>query len=174
MYSFLKNLPWRSLLAFLLSWPGAARGQQVQNKAFDQLLQTMLKQDIPILTVPELAAMPTKPVLLDAREKREFAVSHLPGAKWVGYETFKLEAVRGISKQTPIVVYCSIGVRSEKIARQLQAAGFTQVKNLYGSLFEWVNQGHPVEKSPGVVTREVHAYNRIWGVWLQKGKKVYE
>lgn len=162
------------MIAFFLSLGGKATGQQVQSKTFDQLLRSMLKKDVPTLSVAELASMPNKPILLDAREKREYAVSHLPGARWVGYETFNLNALQEIPKQTPLVVYCSIGVRSEKIGRQLQAAGYTQVKNLYGSLFEWVNQGHPVEKSPGKLTSEVHAYNRAWGVWLQKGKKVYD
>lgn len=174
MFSFSKKLRIGGMIAFLWSLAGPAVAQQVQNKAFDQLLRSMLKQDVPIMTVADLARMPVKPLLLDAREKSEFVVSHLPNAQWIGYETFTTESLRNIPKNTPLVVYCSIGVRSEKIGRQLQAAGFTQVKNLYGSIFEWVNQGHLVEKSPGVKTTEVHAYNRVWGVWLHKGKKVYD
>lgn len=162
------------MIAFLLSIAGITRAQQVQSKAFDQLLKSMLKQDVPLITVSELAKMPQKPLLLDARERHEYAVSHIPGAQWIGYETFNLTSLKNIPKNTPLVVYCSIGVRSEKIGRELKAAGFTQVQNLYGSIFEWVNQGHPVESAPGKPTQRVHAYNRMWGVWLQKGKKVYE
>lgn len=174
MYSFFKYVQIVGMIAFLLSISGMAHAQRVQSKTFDQLLRSMLKQDVPTISVSELAQMPVKPMLLDAREKREYAVSHLPGARWIGYETFRIESLQNIPKHTPLVIYCSIGVRSEKIGRQLQAAGFTQVKNLYGSLFEWVNQGHPVEKTPGIATQEVHAYSRVWGVWLQKGKKIYD
>lgn len=162
------------MIAFLLSVAGITRAQQVQNKAFDRLLKSMLKQDIPTLAVSTLANMPQKPLLLDARERNEYMVSHLPGARWIGYETFQLESLKNVPKNTPIVVYCSIGVRSEKIGRELKSAGYSNVQNLYGSIFEWVNQGYPVESGPGKPTRRVHAYNRIWGVWLQKGEKVYE
>jgi predicted sulfurtransferase len=75
-------------------------------------------------------------------------------------------------KDTPIIVYCSVGYRSEKVAEQIIAAGYTQVSNLYGGIFEWVNEEQPVYDTKGK-TQKVHAYNKVWGVWLRKGKKVY-
>lgn len=50
--------------------------------------------------------------------------------------------------------------------------GFKNVSNLYGGIFEWVNQAHEIVNDSGK-TDSVHAYNRFWGMWLQKGKKVY-
>jgi rhodanese-related sulfurtransferase len=44
-------------------------------------------------------------------------------------------------------VYCSIGKRSDEITKMLGEAGFTNARNLYGGIFEWVNQGHPVFNS---------------------------
>jgi 3-mercaptopyruvate sulfurtransferase SseA len=70
-------------------------------------------------------------------------------------------------------VYCSVGYRSEKVSEQLRQAGYQTVYNLYGGIFEWKNQGHPVVNAEGEPTERVHAYNRSWGVWLKKGDKVY-
>lgn len=135
----------------------------------------MLSESTPSITVPELANKDLKKLtLLDAREKNEFQVSHLKNARWVGFNDFDLSRLNGIDKDTEIVIYCSIGVRSEKISEKLRAAGFNNVKNLYGSIFEWVNQGNPVYGPDGKQTQKVHAYNKKWGVWLNKGVKVYE
>ena len=48
------------------------------------------------------------------------------------------------------------------------------VYNLYGGLFEWVNQGKEVVKPNGETTETVHAYSKSWGIWLKKGEKVYQ
>lgn len=105
-------------------------------------------------------------------EHDEHAVSRFDNARWVGYDEFKLDRVKDLPKDAPIVVYCSVGYRSEKITEDLQAAGFTNVRNLYGGIFEWVNSGHPVVDDSGP-TEHVHAYDRSWGRWLLRGEKVY-
>jgi len=110
---------------------------------------------------------------LDARELEEFEVSHLRNARYVGFNNFSLEVIKDIPKTTPIVVYCSIGVRSEKIGEKLLAAGYTNVKNCYGSIFEWVNQGNEIVDMQNQPTKKIHAYNKKWGVWVNKGEKVY-
>jgi 3-mercaptopyruvate sulfurtransferase SseA len=68
-----------------------------------------------------------------------------------------------------IVLYCSVGMRSEKIGKKLLEAGYKNVYNLYGSLFEWVNQGKPVYKKNGVQTSEIHTYSESWSRWLSRG-----
>lgn len=78
----------------------------------------------------------------------------------------------GIAKDANIVVYCAVGSRSEKIARELKEMGFENVSNLYGGIFEWVNRGYEIVNDTGE-TDTVHAYNRFWGFWLQEGEKVY-
>ncbi|MFB0946802.1 MAG: rhodanese-related sulfurtransferase [Spirosomataceae bacterium] len=147
---------------------------QVKSKSFDRLLNSMLSQEIPTVSVSELAKEKLdKLILLDAREKEEYNVSHLKNARWIGYDDFNMQRVSSINKDSPIIIYCSIGVRSEKIGKRLQDAGFTNVRNLYGSIFEWVNQDNPVYDNSGKRTNRIHAYNRVWGVWLNEGEKVY-
>jgi len=72
-----------------------------------------------------------------------------------------------------IVVYCSLGIRSEIIGKQLIAEGYTAVYNLYGGIFEWVNKGKAVYNNTQE-TSKVHAYSKSWGSYLLKGTKVYE
>lgn len=114
-------------------------------------------------------------ILLDTRENDEFNVSHLDNAIWVGHKTFNMDAIgpKISDKNSEIVVYCSIGVRSEDIGELLQKAGYTNVKNLYGGIFEWKNQGYPVYDGEGNETEKIHAFNKHWGKLLEKGEKVY-
>ncbi len=143
-------------------------------------LQTLLKkyntEQIPYIQVAELVRDSTDVILLDSREPREFKVSHLKNAVCVGYDRFDLAKTLNMlpkDKRSKIVVYCSLGIRSEDIAEQLYKAGYTNVFNLYGGIFEWKNQGNPVFDARAKLTEKVHTFNKTWGQWLQKGKKVY-
>ena len=84
----------------------------------------------------------------------------------VGYFWFDMRNVYDIPYDATVVVYCSIGNRSENIAKKMIAEGYTCAYNLYGGIFEWVNQGNPVYKSNQVQTSEVHFYNNKWKSWL--------
>ncbi len=141
----------------------------------DKVLQHWNKNSVPYISVEQLAA--TKdPVLLDARENEEFDVSHLHHAIWVGNKTFNIDSVRAKipNKNTPLVVYCSIGVRSEDVGEKLLADGYTQVKNLYGGIFEWKNESHPIYDDAGRETDSIHAFSKHWGKLLINGVKVYD
>lgn len=144
-----------------------------QSKSFDLLLRNMIKKTVPTIKVRELKSKKNEFVLLDARERNEFEVSHIKNARFVGYNNFSLDSVKDLPLSTPIVVYCSIGVRSEKIGEKLIAAGYSNVKNCYGSIFEWVNEGNEVVDMEDKPTLKIHAYNQKWGVWVKKGEKVY-
>ncbi len=146
-----------------------------QSKAFRLMLKTLLSHSVTEINVAQAkAAQANRAWLLDAREPREFEVSHLENARFVGYEDFSLDRVADIPKDSAVVVYCSVGYRSEKVAEKLVAAGFTNVVNLYGGLFQWVNEENTVVDTAAQPTRKVHAFSRTWGVWLKKGEKIYK
>lgn len=145
---------------------------KVASGSFNTLLKLMLKHDVKEVTVPE-AAVRHNAIFLDAREKKEYNVSHIKNAVYVGYDNFNMTAVKNMAKGTEIIVYCSIGKRSEKITQKLNKAGYNNVSNLYGGIFEWVNQGNEVVDVNNKGTNKVHAYGRFWGQWLDKGEKVY-
>lgn len=113
-------------------------------------------------------------ILVDAREEEEYQVSHIPGAVHVGYEQIKESDLDRLPRDKPIVVYCSVGYRSEKIAKRLQDKRPQPVYNLYGGVFEWVNEGNRVVNLQHEPTQKVHAYNKTWGIWLKRGEKVYK
>jgi rhodanese-related sulfurtransferase len=146
--------------------------KKVATGSFNTLLKMMLKHDVKEITVPEAVAK--KNVLFaDAREKKEFDVSHINNALFAGYDDFSLSRLNNIPKDREIIVYCSIGKRSEKITEKLMEAGYTNVSNLYGGIFEWVNQGNSVVDLNNRNTNKVHAFGKFWGRWLEKGEKVY-
>ncbi|MBD3630617.1 MAG: rhodanese-like domain-containing protein [Cyclobacterium sp.] len=143
-----------------------------QSLPFRTLLNTTYEKDFP-LAYPEQKDLLGEAVILDTREKEEFSVSHLEDARWVGYETFSLHSVSEIPKDETIVVYCSIGARSQEIGKKLKAAGYQNVYNLYGGIFHWVNEGNPVYSLDAERTERVHTYNKMWGMWVNKGEKVH-
>jgi len=162
-----------ALLGFVACQRRKPDAPSTTNPLYTAMLNGLLKESVPFMSVTQLQQQPAPPVLLDTREAPEFTVSHLRGARLVGYEKFSLAAVQDLPKNAPIVVYCSVGVRSEKIGAQLKQAGFTNVHNLYGGLFEWVNEGQPVVTAANQPTDRVHAYSPTWGIWLRRGRKVY-
>lgn len=143
---------------------------------YRQLLRTLYRRTVPTVPAAALAqelAQPAAPLLLDVRTPAEFRVSHLAGARFVSYDSIATATFADLDRTRPVVVYCSVGVRSERLGERLQALGFSQVRNLYGGLFEWVNEGHPVVNAAGP-TANVHPYSALWSPWLKRGHKVYE
>jgi len=153
------------VLLFLIS--SAAFSQaSVDNTSFRLMLKTLLDH-----SVPEVEALEEyterECLLLDAREKVEYDISHIENSVWVGYDDFDLSRVSTENKEDEIIVYCSVGYRSEKIAEKLIAEGYKNVSNMYGGIFEWGNRGFPVENDTGS-TNKIHPYDNIWGLWLKK------
>ncbi|GAB3564583.1 rhodanese-like domain-containing protein [Spirosoma luteolum] len=159
------------ILSVLLATAGPSAAQ-TSSRAYGVMLETLYKKTVPLVSVGELKKMPDV-VLLDTRARAEYDVSHLPNARWVGYDDFDLSRVRDIPKNARVVLYCSVGYRSERVGEKLLAAGYQHVHNLYGSLFEWVNEGNPIVDGAGKPTQQVHGYSRLWGIWLKRGEVVY-
>ena len=142
-------------------------------KNLERTLKQLNAESVPYIYVNELESAQDE-VILDARQREEYDVSHLKNAIWVGYKEFDKDSVTSkiTDKDAPIVVYCSIGVRSEDIGEKLQKAGYTNVHNLYGGIFEWKNQGNAVYNQTKE-TDSVHTFNKQWGKLLNSGVKVY-
>lgn len=116
-------------------------------------------------------------VLLDTRTPAEYAVSHLSQAHWLDPNTQNLGAIDWTS-ETPIVTYCSVGYRSARIADRLQAAGYTNIRNLEGSIFQWANEGRPLYRNSlnrdEQPVQQVHPYSAAWGRLLNRQYHAYE
>lgn len=159
------------ILLFSISFSACSQG------TLEELLNKYNNKTVPYISVEQLQKKMNHPnlLLLDTRALEEYQTSHLKNGHWVGFESFDIEKfkIRFPEKDKEIIVYCSLGVRSEIIGIQLQNEGYTMVYNLFGGIFEWKNKDFPVVDSDGNDTEKVHAFSKQWGKWLKKGKKVY-
>ena len=136
-------------------------------------LKQEIRKDYPQvkqMSISELQALQKAgktPLLLDVRAKAEFEVSHLQNARLASTLKMTLAALESTPKDAPIVLYCSVGLRSSDMAQQLMQRGYTQVANLEGSIFEWANSGLPVYR--GVeIEKTVHPFSGKWGKLLNE------
>ncbi|MEM6317949.1 MAG: rhodanese-like domain-containing protein [Bacteroidota bacterium] len=143
---------------------------KILNESFDQKISRTISFTVPTMGVDELYETKEKVYILDAREREEFETSHIPNAQFIGYNKMEKSTLKAIPKDAKIVLYCSIGYRSEKMGEKIRKKGYTNVYNLYGSLFEWVNQGYPLMDAQGQPTKQVHTYNKKWSQWVEEGK----
>ncbi|MEO1214833.1 MAG: rhodanese-like domain-containing protein [Bacteroidota bacterium] len=158
---------------FIIILTSQASSSNIENPLYKLLLDGLLSHEIEEVSVSDIDTFLDNFLVYDTRSKEEYEVSHIPGAIWIGYEAFDIEKLKNIPQDEKILVYCSVGYRSEKVGIQLKNAGFTDVSNLYGGIFEWVNQGKKIQTPQGKDTEKLHAYNRIWGVWTSASEKVY-
>ncbi len=145
---------------------------------FDKMCNNYIAGTVPLATPRQLnrALNLKNTVILDARETKEYNISHVKGAKQVGFDHFKIESVKHIDKNATIYIYCSVGYRSEKIGEKLLKAGFKNVYNIYGGIFNWANSGYQLIDKNGNLTTTVHGYNSDWSQWLngEKCKKIID
>ena len=143
-------------------------------------VKEMVRQDFPDVehvSADELSrlmatAPDNAPILLDVREEAEYAVSHLPNAVRVQPETDRSAFLDTLDHDAPIVAYCSVGYRSSELVHKLRERGFTNIRNLEGSIFEWANGGRSVERD-GRSVAEVHPFDEQWGKLLRQELHAY-
>lgn len=146
------------------------------NRDFQKEIEKYIDNDVPVITLEQIGDFPMGSyILLDAREKEEYEVSTIPGAIHVGYDDFDESSLDNLPRDKKIIVFCSIGYRSEVIGRKFIKEGFNDVYNLYGSIFAWANAGKILVRPNGNTTKEVHTYNKKWSKWVINPdiKKVY-
>lgn len=137
------------------------------------MLDTLLEHDVKELSVKSAYESSGDAIFIDVREKKEYDVSHIKNALWCGWDNYSMSRLKDVPRNGQLIIYCSVGYRSEIATRYFPNADFRNVSNLYGGIFEWINQGYPVYNNAGIITTQVHAYSREWGQWLTKGKKVF-
>lgn len=106
-------------------------------------------------------------IVLDARSKDEYAISHIRNAIWIGDDSLVIErASFEIGKREPrYLIYCSIGYRSQLIGQQLKDSLGFSIENLEGGIFGWNQQGLPLVDSLGKETNSIHPYSFVWSFW---------
>ena len=112
-------------------------------------------------------------MFLDVRNKDEFMVSHLENANQMNPDGSNIDELKNVDKSKLIIVYCSVGARSQSFGEMLEKKGFTNVKNIYGGLFYWANMNYPMVDLKENKTERIHGYNKDWGKWVKNGNVVY-
>ena len=151
-----------------------AFGSGVQEN-FDTLLSRLYRNTVPTISTYELSAQMNsgkEMIILDTRSMKEFDISHIKNAVFINYKKPDLDFLTGVSKQTQIIVYCTVGYRSERIGEFVAKLEFKQIYNLYGGLTQWVNDGYPVYDNHGK-TKKIHGYSEEWAKWIQTGDVIY-
>lgn len=132
-------------------------------------------RDVSHITPEQLEAAMRRPeglLLLDARDAAEIAVSRLPGAVAVDPDISSEEFMQrfgAVARSKDVVIYCSVGVRSSKLATRVRAAvlatGARSVANLQGGIFAMHNTGRRLVDGIDA-TEFVHPYSRWWTGYL--------
>jgi rhodanese-related sulfurtransferase len=144
-----------------------------QSKEYKEMLKSYYT-DFPTISISKAYEHLKKrdALFLDIREKDEFTISRIRTAKRMdpsGSGIGKLNE----SKDKLIIVYCSVGARSQTFGEKLKKEGYTKVYNLYGGLFNWANHKYPMVDPNGESTTLIHGYNRTWGKWVTQGTVIY-
>lgn len=165
-----QNPPFLGLVAVVVAllsfgFPLVSCGEAESPNAL-RLAIDALHPGVPWVDSATLAQWLTQPegrqlVLLDVRETSEFDVSHLRGARRVSPDARDMAALR-LPRTATIIVYCSVGYRSAALGQRLRAAGYQQVFNLQGGIFQWANEGRDLHRGSTPVN-QVHPYDREWG-----------
>lgn len=120
-----------------------------------------------------LAASPGV-LLIDARADGEIAVSRLPGAIAVDPDISADEFVdrfADAARGHDVVIYCSVGVRSSRLATRVRdamtARGAVRVVNLKGGIFALHNARRKLVDKLGD-TEWVHPYSWWWSRYLER------
>jgi len=83
-------------------------------------------------------------LLVDVREPGERSIVTIPGAVAVPLGAIlDASGLEAIPPDQPIVLYCRSGVRSERAALSLLAAGYKDVTHLAGGVLAWITEVDP-------------------------------
>lgn len=160
------------VLLFICFWSQISLSQN----EISEVLNDYNDHSIPYISVEEVKESLPKLLLVDSRTIKEYKVSHIKNAIYLNPENpdWKTFTNKVTKKDQALVVYCSIGVRSEAIGKQLKELGYTNVKNLFGGIFDWHNKENPIYDSNGNTTDNIHTYSQQWSKYVTRGKKIYE
>lgn len=113
-------------------------------------------------------------IIVDTRSAKEYAVGHLENAILFDPENGNFDQFSSLPKGSKILLYCTVGVRSELVGEKLTEMGFSNIKNLHGGAVAWKNAGYRLVNIDGMPTDSLHVYSRPWGIWLKNGIAVYD
>lgn len=110
--------------------------------------------------------------IIDTREQNEFDISHIQGAKRVGYTNFTVERVWMLDRNTTIILYSTDGTRSAHVGAYMKMMGFIDVRMIHGNIIGWVNAGYALVDKDGHATTNVFVHDKEEAKKMKKGKAI--
>jgi len=112
---------------------------------------------------PQALATMTDALVVDVRTSAEWDASHLRSARHIS-QLAELVALATAHPRQTLVLYCSIGERSSRLAAALRTRlPNVLVADLRGGIFTWATLGLPLVDGTGQSTNRVHPYDDRWG-----------
>jgi rhodanese-related sulfurtransferase len=105
---------------------------------------------IPTIDVQEAQRRLTAPdaaLLVDVRERDEFAAMRVPGAVLLPTSQFAT-GYRQLPTDRPLLIMCAVGGRSARATEALLGVGWTDVANVAGGINAWHAAGLPTRSGP--------------------------
>lgn len=102
-------------------------------------------QEISILKLDSLQAALPNALLIDVRSDEEWAAGHLEGASYISFDwDHRLEPLKALPFDRPVLVYCEAGGRSGVITEELRIIGHPYIIDLIGGMEAWSENNRPV------------------------------
>ena len=146
MVGAIRQVSWNGI-----SWRG--RWPASSTSTLDAYRMMAKPGDPPFVDLAEVISLERgdRAAFLDARTNKEYSEGHLPNARNLPYyelDKYQESALKGLSANSLLVVYCE-GVGCDLsflLGRELQKAGYKNLRIFYGGFPEWKNAGFPVQQ----------------------------
>jgi sulfur-carrier protein adenylyltransferase/sulfurtransferase len=100
-------------------------------------------------------------VVIDTRSEGVFCLGHIKGAHSIPLDGL-MEQLPRISgdRESPVLVYCAIGVRSVDTAEGLRGKGYAKAYSLAGGYSAWRAAGHETVSDSALTVHQLERYSR--------------
>lgn len=111
-------------------------------------------------------------IIIDARSKEEYDISHIKNSRRTGYQDFSIERVWMVSRKARLIVYSANKNRSTIVAQYLTLMGFNDVQMLEDGLIGWKNEGNDIYDKDGP-TDKIHVGKKDNLKFVKSGLAIY-
>jgi molybdopterin/thiamine biosynthesis adenylyltransferase/rhodanese-related sulfurtransferase len=100
-------------------------------------------------------------ILLDVREEEEIALGYIKGAIFIPMDELKEKTETLLpEKDIPVIIYCTVGIRSLSAVKILKEMGYTTAFSMAKGIEAWEAAGFEVMCDSKLTSKQLSRYNR--------------